>query len=364
MEDTRAPSVRRLTLAYIDEERQVFEAMLGSWSNQQLSRGLEPSTVYQRDLMLKRFRDFTSSYPWTWLPGDMEEYSSSLFSRERPLSRSTIRSYQVAIKSFCDHLLDARYGWVAECRTRFGETPSQICFAWNTVAHVSEYEGQPGRRPLSRAELQALFDVADDRFDRIRDRGAKGALAALRDSQLIKTAYAWGLRRREVLGLDLADLHSSPHAPQWHGYAILHVRWGKASAGGPPRRRSVHALPEFSWAVDGLRSWVEDARERFSPGANTALWPNERGMRVGARYIDSRFAQLREEAGLPKELTMHCLRHSYITDSTEHGYAQRFLSDQAGHSYASSTQIYTAVSDDFKDWQLRRALSRYEGESN
>ena len=46
---------------------------------------------------------------------------------------------------------------------RFGTHPVQICHEWNTAVHVADYEGRPGRRPFTRAELQAFFDYADAR---------------------------------------------------------------------------------------------------------------------------------------------------------------------------------------------------------
>ncbi len=48
------------------------------------------------------------------------------------------------------------------------------------AAHVTEFEGQPHRRPLTYDEVQALFDAADGRVEQIRSRGRKGALAAQR----------------------------------------------------------------------------------------------------------------------------------------------------------------------------------------
>jgi len=51
-------------------------------------------------------------------------------------------------------------------------------------------------------------------------------------------------------------------------------------------------------------------------------------------------------------------RHSYVTHLIEFGYPERFVTDQVGHRWGSTTAIYTSVSDDFKNKTLRAALAR------
>jgi site-specific recombinase XerD len=121
----------------------------------------------------------------------------------------------------------------------------------------------------------------------------------------------------------------------------------------------VLSLPEFEWAIDGLRLYVEQVREKFNPGNHPGLWPTERGTRVGDRYLDRRFAQLRDEAGLPSELTLHSLRHSYVTHLIELGYAEQFVQAQVGHAYASTTAIYTSVTDDYRNRVLAAAIDKF-----
>lgn len=70
------------------------------------------------------------------------------------------------------------------------------------------------------------------------------------------------------------------------------------------------------------------------------------------------FAWLREQADLDADLTLHCLRHSYVTHLIEFGYPERFFTEQVGHSYASTTAICTNVSNDFKTKTLKAALAR------
>lgn len=356
------PGSAHLTLApgvvHLDEPAAVFEAMLSGWSRQQGSRLLADGTVTPRLALVRRFTEFAGSSPWEWTAGDVEDFTMSLMSGAGRLAPSTIRGYHLTLRLFCDYLLDGRYDWVNQCEQRFGLIPSQVCHDFNTAAHLVEYEGQPGRRPFTYDELQHLFDFLDERVEQVQASGRKGALAALRDAQMIKTAYAFGLRRRELCFLDVADLRPNPHMPQWGTFGSVHVRYGKSSRGSAPRRRTVLAVPEFDWVIDGLRQWVDQARPLLGPGPRQELWLTERRARVSVKTIDKRFAFLRQQAGLPAELTLHCLRHSYVTHLIEFGYPERFVTEQVGHSYASTTAIYTSVSNDFKTKTLQTALAR------
>lgn len=345
-------------VVHLDEPAAVFEAMVSGWDRQQRSRLLGDATVVARLALIRRFAAFAGSHPWQWTAGDVEEFTMSLMSGDSRLAPSTIRGHHMSLKLFCDYLLDGRYDWVRQCEARFGEIPSQVCHDFNTAVHLVEYEGRPERRPFNYDELQTLFDYLDDRVDRIARSGRKGALAALRDAQMVKTAYAFGLRRRELCFLDIADLRANAAMPQWGTYAAVHVRYGKSSRGSAPRRRTVLAVPEFDWVVDGLRQWVEEARPLLAPGQRGELWLTERRQRVALKTMDRRFAFLRQSAGLPADLTLHCLRHSYVTHLIEFGYPERFVTEQVGHSYASTTAIYTSVSNDFKTKTLQSALAR------
>ena len=62
---------------------------------------------------------------------------SQLASGERPVAASTVRSYQVTLRLYCEFVTDARYGWAAGCDRRFGLTPVQICHEWNTASRCS-----------------------------------------------------------------------------------------------------------------------------------------------------------------------------------------------------------------------------------
>jgi len=354
-------SKKLATVVQIDPEGAMFREMVDGYVASMRSRGLAESTIYGRRLMIRRFSDYTGEYPWKWRPADVAEYSSSLLSGTEPLAQSTLRGYQLEIKDFCAFLVDSNYDWVERCQELFGTFPTQICNPWNTFEHLQQFEAKPTRRALTYDEIEHFFAVADELVARGEGAGRKMTLPAHRDSQLFKTMYAFGLRRQEAVMMDLADLRTNPHKPEWGSYGRMHVRYGKSSKGSPPKRRTVLALPEFEWAVEGLRNWVEKIRPALAKEGVEALWLTERRQRMTARILNKRFAMIRDAAGLDSAHTPHSLRHSYVTHLIELGYPERFVQEQVGHEYASTTAIYTSVSDDYKNRVLAQALERVMG---
>ncbi len=112
----------------------------------------------------------------------------------------------------------------------------------------------------------------------------------------------------------------------------------------------------MGWAVEAVADYVENVRPRFGCEDHPALWVTERGGRVKPPEINARFVAYRDALGLPKALTPHSTRHSYVSHLTEDGADRRFIQQQVGHECDSSTAVYTHVSDDYMNTALRRAL--------
>ena len=337
------------------EAAALFEEMLLGWRHQQLSRNLALSSIDAGARTVRRFTAATGRFPWSWVPADLERWVAGL--RERNgVTRSTVRAYELSLRSFLAYVCDPTYDFVRTCEVRFGAVPVQIVTAMNLARHRVEHETNPRRRPLSRAECQRLFDAADARVEAVQRSGRKGTAAALRDATMLKVAYAFGLRRRELLMLEVDDLTPNPKAPEFGPYGVLAVRYAKATAGSGPRRRSV--LTVMDWSTEVLAEWVEHCWPLLVTPGTRWLWPSERNPRVSEDRFNAAFARLSNEAGLPSGLSPHCLRHSYVTHLIEDGYDALFVQKQVGHEHASTTSIYTAVSSDYKTRVLRAALDK------
>jgi site-specific recombinase XerD len=137
---------------------------------------------------------------------------------------------------------------------------------------------------------------------------------ALRNRALVELVYSAGLRSREAVDLDLADLEFDQE--------LLHVR-GK---GGKER-----TVPLGEEAAYWLARYVHEARPELARGAETALFLSTRGRRLDT-------STLRRLVPHP-----HRLRHAFATHLLEGGADLRVIQELLGHSSLSTTQVYSHV---------------------
>ncbi|MGW9156106.1 tyrosine-type recombinase/integrase [Microbacterium sp. NPDC055665] len=353
------------SIALFRADDRVFDGMIEGWRTQMLARGLTVETIKSKVSTIRRFQSHTGAYPWQWAPVDLEEYFAEARSRtKKPLSVRTLRQYSGSIGMFCSYATNPVYGWAEYCESTFGDIPSQIVFEWNSPRHTSDDDVATSNRALTHSELQTLFDFIDDLVDSERVKGSKRWTTLLRDSMAFKLCYAFGLRRRELAMLELNDFGPNPYIPQYGVFGALTVRWAKGTKGSGPRRRTVLTTPKFAWAVPLMQTWLSPGRrDQFRTADDSvALWPSERQAQVGLSTFGNSFTRLREQAGLPSNLGLHCLRHSYITHLLEAGYDPAFVQVQVGHKYASTTGLYTHVSSSFRQKELQRMLTKRAGQ--
>ena len=220
-------------------EPALFDAMLEGWRRQQAAQRLTGPLIDGRARLVRRFRDFTGAWPWQWTPGRVEQWVAS-----GGWAHSTVRSYEGALVGFLDYVCDPRYGWVAECEQQAGARPVQVCHEGNTAVHAAGYEGRPERRPLTRGELQAFLDAADDHVERAASSRRKGVAGRVPRRDAVQGGLRVGAVRRETAMLDVSDFAANPAAPELGALGVCHVRYGKAMRGSPPRRRAVATVIE------------------------------------------------------------------------------------------------------------------------
>jgi len=174
------------------------------------------------------------------------------------------------------------------------------------------------------------------------------ALRTHRDRAMVQAMLLGGLRRCEVLGLRLGDVHP--------GEKRLFIAEGK---GG--HQRIVPVSPRF---FTTLASYLERERPDTASADHVfvVLKGQRRGRPLSAAGLDEIVAGARGRAGI-EHLTCHQLRHTCFTRLREAGMALEAIQAQAGHRSIESTRIYLHLANDWLAGEYRRAVEAIDAQA-
>ncbi|MGC4173935.1 site-specific tyrosine recombinase XerD [Demequina sp.] len=176
--------------------------------------------------------------------------------------------------------------------------------------------------PVSTSEVAAILEHAS----------VGDGPAPLRDRALLEFLYGSGARISEATGLDIDDISLEPGAE-----AVL-LR-GKG--------RKERVVPLGSYAAEALSAYLVRGREALAAsGRGTpAVFLNSRGGRLSRQSAWNILHAAAERAGVPN-VSPHTLRHSFATHLLNGGADVRVVQELLGHANVTTTQIYTAVTQD------------------
>jgi integrase/recombinase XerD len=153
----------------------------------------------------------------------------------------------------------------------------------------------------------------------------------MREKALLALFYGCGLRRSEAEKLNIDDVNFKNQ--------LLYVRMGKGK-----RRRVV---PMTEQVKRDLENYYKNERiiytKELTADNQKALMLNNHGNRMLGNGYWNKFKCLAQKAGLPKQISLHHLRHSIATHLLESGLSIEQVRDFLGHRHLESTQIYTRV---------------------
>ena len=246
------------------------------------------------------------------------------------LAGATRRSYRFDLEPFADWLEARKLGLddvdvrvLADYVTHLGRgrprrAPATIARKVSSVRSLLRFALGPARVPdaplaprrsrrlpvAPRAEeVESALDAFDD-----------AEPLPLRNRALVELVYSAGLRSREAVDLDLADVDFEQELVRVHG------------KGGKER-----VVPLGEEAAHWLARYLREARPALVRGAQNALLVSVRGARLDT-------STLRRIAPHP-----HRLRHAFATHLVEGGADLRTVQELLGHSSLSTTQIYAHV---------------------
>ena len=172
---------------------------------------------------------------------------------------------------------------------------------------------------LSKSEIKQLIEP-------IRNVKHKTALSLI---------YACGLRRGELLALQIEDVDSKRH--------MLLIRDSKGN--------KDRVIPISDNVIKLLRNYYQ----LYKP-----VYYLFEGQKVGTHYSETSLENIikkaRKRSGIKRPVTLHWLRHSYATHLLESGTDLRYIQELLGHKHSKTTEIYTHVTEK----SLKKIQSPYD----
>ncbi len=151
----------------------------------------------------------------------------------------------------------------------------------------------------------------------------------LRDRVILETLYATGIRRSELIKLDL------PHVELNRG--VLSIRHAKGD--------KDRFVPMGDRATAWIRKYLVESRPKLMIyGDEEAVFLSARGNRLGNHYLTELVAKVIDDSGVGKSGGCHLFRHTAATLMLEGGADIRFIQQMLGHASLKTTQVYTRVS--------------------
>ena len=161
----------------------------------------------------------------------------------------------------------------------------------------------------------------------------------LRDKAILELLYATGVRASEVAGLKIADLN-------------LDVGYLRCIGKGNRER----VIPLGRVAAAATLEYLKDMRPKLAKTfSGDFLLLSRTGRPMGRIEIWRLIKRYAARAGMPKNLTVHTLRHCFATHLLAGGADLRSVQEMLGHVDISTTQIYTHVDQE----RLREIHRKY-----
>lgn len=287
----------------------VSDAVEGFLDHCRIARGLSNNTLRAYSIDLERFATFAEkTKPLAEIHRDtLRDYARSLFSGE-------LKVASVKRRIAC---LKAMFRWLER------EEAIQV----NPFHRLDLVVRLPKRLPraIPINELRRLLTAVE---------GTNDDATTLRLAILL--LFATGMRVGELAAVRLCDIDRPGKTIQVRGKG--------------DRERRVYVVGAET--TRRLAAYLESRRRSARPDEN--LLVTSRGRPATTQWIRRRLVAAAADAGLPRRITPHTLRHTAATQLIEAGVDIRFVQKLLGHASIATTQIYTHVSDQ----SLRDAVSR------
>jgi integrase/recombinase XerD len=280
--------------------------------------GFAPTTIYNLPNHLKEFFYYletnnidTINQINTQIVKDYYEYLKTRSNQRKDgaLSDAYLNKHQQALFKFNDYL------------------KAHNAKPLNIHLKREEQNQRDSLQILTQEEIKALFKATN--YSHNQERIAK------RDTVILVLLYSAGLRRNEVVNLEIKDILFDKER--------IYVRKGK--------NYKERFVPINDYNLKIIEEYIYDYRPRFKDYRNTEyLLISYRGTPLLGQSLCNRLTQIAQATNnkqlINKNITPHILRHSIATHLLEKGAKIETISQFLGHTSLESTQIYTHLLED------------------
>jgi integrase/recombinase XerD len=207
-------------------------------------------------------------------------------------------------------------------------TPVRRWFRWMTKTNViasnpaADLDLPRAPRRLPKAVLTA------DEAERVLALPDIADPIGLRDRALMEVLYSTGMRRMELVNLDVVDIDDE------RGTVL--IRQGKG--------RKDRLVPIGERALAWVKRYLDEGRPQLVAAIDEGvLFLTREGERFNPEWLSNTVARYVDKADLGKRGACHLFRHTMATLMLEGGADIRFVQAMLGHAELSTTQIYTHV---------------------
>ena len=145
----------------------------------------------------------------------------------------------------------------------------------------------------------------------------------LKHRAMLSMIYACGLRRSELLNIELKDIQRN------RMIVLIRQSKGKKDRIVPLSPKLLLLITDY-WKSYRTRRWLFEGQRK--------------GTKSSASSLEKVLKRAVKKAGIHQAVSLHWLRHSFATHLLERGTDLRYIQELLGHSSSRTTEIYTHVS--------------------
>jgi len=218
--------------------------------------------------------------------------------------------------------------------------------AVNNFFHWLEDTGRILTAPVAKRQEPGIFQperlpnvINEEEAVKILESCPANTPNGLRNRAIMELLYSTGIRRRELVNLNLSDF-----SPERRELAVIKGKGGKS-----------RIVPVGEYAIRFTEAYVKLIRPWMARDNETALFVSSTtGKRLSLKSLDKFIQKIIKQSGITKRVTPHTFRHSMATHMLRSGADLRHIQAILGHASLTSTEIYTHLTRE----DLKQALKK------